>query len=113
MYKLCSFAMLLGGSLLFTPIRADAGPVNSTASVQFTPSTQPPVNPPSIAAPENIDIGQPGLHIILTSLPAEPIGRLPQTDVAPVRPYQLLGLLLLLITTLIKKEATFYEKDTY
>ncbi|SMH68064.1 Putative CscD cell-surface protein, LPxTG anchor [Latilactobacillus curvatus] len=97
MYKLCSFAMLLGGSLLFTPIRADAGPVN----------------PPSIAAPENIDIGQPGLHIILTSLPAEPIGRLPQTDVAPVRPYQLLGLLLLLITILIKKEATFYEKDTY
>ncbi|UTC10208.1 hypothetical protein A4W79_02720 [Latilactobacillus curvatus] len=68
---------------------------------------------PSIAAPENIDIGQPGLHIILTSLPAEPIGRLPQTDVAPVRPYQLLGLLLLLITILIKKEATFYEKDTY
>ncbi|WP_253726830.1 hypothetical protein [Latilactobacillus curvatus] len=45
MYELCSFAMLLGGSLLFTPIRADAGPVNSTASVQFTPSTQPPVNP--------------------------------------------------------------------
>ncbi|KRM23919.1 hypothetical protein FC90_GL001158 [Latilactobacillus graminis DSM 20719] len=103
--------MLLGGSLLFTPIRADAVTVNSTVTVQFTPSKQPPINPPNIAAPENTDAHQPNLQIVLPRFSATPSGRLPQTDVTSTRPYQLLGLLLLLITTLIKKEATYYEKN--
>ncbi|MEJ1295617.1 hypothetical protein QY889_09715 [Latilactobacillus sakei] len=59
MYKRYFFTFLLGGSLflLFTPIRAEAVPATSSATIQFSNQQTLPVvplpRPPLIAAPDN------------------------------------------------------------
>ncbi|ASN12247.1 hypothetical protein [Latilactobacillus sakei] len=114
MYKRYFFTFLLGGSLflLFTPIRAEAVPATSSATIQFSNQQTLPVvplpRPPLIAAPDNA--GQ--WHMTPLEYVPPLTQRLSQTSITDIRYYQLIGLLLLLTTILlIKKEATYYEKN--
>ena len=112
MYKRYFFTFLLGGSLLFTPIRAEAVPASSSATIQFSNQQTLPVvplpRPPLIAAPDNA--GQ--WHMTPLEYVPPLTQRLSQTSITDIRYYQLIGLLLLLTTILlIKKEATYYEKN--